>query len=79
MNRDEAQKKYDEYIDAVAEYMERHPDQRSGQAHFNVLYFQAFDPEFADQIRGEELDPFYKSSKVPEFIKALRRRWGLDV
>ena len=68
-----------DYCDAVKEARRRHPEWRRGQALFNVLYFEhsgAFDPEWADEIRGGPLDPFYIDSRIPRFITALQRHWS---
>ena len=43
---------------------------RYGQTYFNLLY--EFRPEIADQIRGTNLDPFYKETVahgVHEFVQ----------
>jgi hypothetical protein len=71
-----AQDRYAEYLDAVTDRRFRHPHERSGQAHFNVLWFDQHDPDFADEIRGGELDPFNLDERVPAMLSALRERWG---
>lgn len=67
--------KYARYCLAVAEARLAHPEYRRGQAHFNVLYFGGFDPEFADQIRGTDLDPFHRDDVVPRLLEGLAQRW----
>ena len=50
--------------------------QRVGQNLFNHLY--DIDPEFADELRGSDVDPFYASvmedDRVQGFLKAIRGR-----
>jgi hypothetical protein len=62
------------YAYAAAKYQAEHPEQRLGQAHFNVL--RTFDPEFADEITGTELDPFYDDGNLGPMLDALGRRWS---
>lgn len=68
-----------DYCAAVRTARRRHPDWRTGQTLFNVLYFEhsgAFDQKWADEIRGGPLDPFYTDSRIPSFIAALKRHWS---
>jgi hypothetical protein len=67
--------KYARYCAAVAEARLKWPEWRRGQAHFNVLYFDGFDPEYADEIRGTDLDPFHSDAQVERMLPALARRW----
>ena len=49
---------------------------RIGQAMFNRLY--DVDPEFADSLRGSDVDPFYaddyEDERVQGFLKAIEER-----
>lgn len=47
----------------VEDMREQHPEYRYGQAIFNTLNDRV--PEFADQIRGTELDTFHLREGVP--------------
>ena len=51
-----------------------HQDWRVGQAAFNSLLEHR--PDLAEKIRGDpDLDPFYYSSKLPEFYSYLKANW----
>lgn len=63
-------------MEAVDRARELEPSLRRGQAYFNALYFGEHDPEFADEIRGGSLDPFYDDGKIEVMLEALRERWG---
>jgi hypothetical protein len=55
------------YQAAVAEYAGQHPEQRTGQAHFNVLH--RLHPDVADRARGDRaLDPFHVDERLPLFL-----------
>lgn len=69
--------RYDSYLAACDEYHAAHPDQREGQAHFNVLCFPGIDPAFAESIRSGPFDPFYDDAVLPTYLDALRRHWGV--
>lgn len=71
------QERYDGYMAAWQQYRVAHLEQREGQAHFNVLYFGGFDPEFADEIRGTDIDPFYRDDRLPAYFDALRSHWNV--
>lgn len=60
----------------VAAHMKSYPRQRYGQAVFNVMYVVA--PEFADEMRGKSLDPFYDDTLAPDFVLAAEIRGVLD-
>lgn len=69
---------YKTYTIAVERYMRDYPSCREGQSYFNVLYFDRFDPEYANKVRGSALDPFYDNGRISDFLAALRRYWELD-
>lgn len=56
---------------AVA-YRAEHPEQRWGQALFNVL--RAHDLELARELTGTEADPFYLDERVGGFLLAVEGR-----
>lgn len=64
------------YIGFLAElvaYQCKHPEQRTGQAHFNVLH--RLHPELADEIRGDRmLDPFHVDERIPAFREFVMAR-----
>lgn len=60
---------YTQYLMYVARYMRLNPQQRRGQAHFNVLYIGH--PSIANMIRGSEIDPFYDDSRLVEFLESV--------
>lgn len=64
-----------EFLQAVHARMHKHPSERYGQACFNTLYFDAFDPEFAESIRGGQFDPFYDDDRVDQMLLLLKGRW----
>lgn len=67
--------RYVEYRQRVEAYRAEHPEQRAGQAAYNVLY--EFDPEAARQVHGTPLDPYecdYET--LNEFRSWLRARWS---
>ena len=45
---------------------------RKGQVLFNVLYDER--PEWADEIRATEIDPFYEDQKIPAFWEWLEQK-----
>lgn len=66
---------YEQYLRNVNDYLHHHPQQRRGQAHFNVLYIMY--PHLANSVRGTEIDPFNVDVKIPYMLDfvydALRR------
>jgi hypothetical protein len=64
------------YISFLAElvaYQSAHPEQRAGQAHFNVLH--RLHPELANEIRGDRmLDPFHVDERVQAFREFVMAR-----
>lgn len=54
------------YAAAPEHGVTRKPDGlRAGQAAFNTLYLVR--PDLADEIRGGDLDPFYRDDRLPAF------------
>ncbi len=47
-------------------------DQRQGQIAFNIL--NHWNPDWANEIRGSDLDPFYKDNRVPAFLIWLHEK-----
>jgi hypothetical protein len=60
---------FTDYQRQVVDYHRAHPEQRNGQAHFNVLY--QMNPHLADEIRGTVLDPFHRDDRVPAFLTVV--------
>lgn len=46
-----------------------HPEYRKGQAFFNALYIMH--PEVAENVRGQNYDPFYKDENLDLCIKII--------
>lgn len=63
------------YLERVAAAQLAHPEWRSGQTHFNVLY--DVDPDAAQAVWATPFDPFYKDEHVRFMLAFLRTRWGL--
>lgn len=55
--------RYEQYLAMVAGCRALYPDQRAGQAHFNVLSEEY--PDIADQM---STDPFYDDARLPAFL-----------
>lgn len=60
---------FTEYCNLVAKVMVKE-QWRPGQTYFNIL-FQEHD-EFARQIIGTDLDPFFDDNRLPEFLARVR-------
>lgn len=69
---------FESFCRTVGARQAQHPDWRYGQTVFNVLYFDHFDPQFADEIRGTSLDPFYNDGVVDEVLSKLEQRWAAE-
>lgn len=54
------------YLVNLRQYLKSNPEQRFGQAAFNVCYLM--DPEMADSLRGTHFDPFHNDDRVGEFL-----------
>jgi hypothetical protein len=63
-----------EYAFLVGYQVKRNPAWRLGQAYFNVLNVIA--PDLANEIRGTDLDPFYKEKDdgIQELIEWLETK-----
>lgn len=70
--------RYSEYVKQVNLRRVAHPEWREGQTYFNVLYFDGYDPTFADEIRGGDLDPFYRDDVVPALLAAVEAHWDRE-
>jgi hypothetical protein len=65
---------YQEYLSrALDRRVLRCPEERSGQAHFNVLYEMR--PDLSERIRATTLDPFYNDGLLPDFLVWVRDNW----
>lgn len=64
---------FHEFWVKVDQYLIRHPEQRFGQAVFNVLVI--YRPDLSEQIRGTDLDPFYLDSLPDNIHQWLYRHW----
>lgn len=66
---------YEQYLSNTRDYLSHHPQQRRGQAHFNVLYIMY--PHLANSVRCTEIDPFHVDERLPYMLDfvydALRR------
>lgn len=51
-----------------------HPEMRKGQVLFNYLYANEQTREFAEEIRGTELDPFYNDKLIGDVLAKLAIR-----
>ena len=67
---------YEAFCRHVGARQAQHPEWRYGQTIFNALYFDHFDPEFADEIRGSDLDPFHDDGRADALLAALEKRWA---
>lgn len=54
---------YSDYLGFVEVYSLNHPEERTGQAHYNVFSFLA--PHLADKA---PVDPFYDDELLPAFL-----------
>jgi hypothetical protein len=57
------------YQNRVDRYRKEHPEQRYGQAAFNVLYDER--PELANQVRATLLDPFHVDERLTAFLRFI--------
>jgi hypothetical protein len=73
----------DQYWQRVEQAIRDHPEWRTGQAAFNVLFTHRRD--LSEQIRGTDLDPFYVRDRhfvreIPaEFRKWITEHWDVQV
>ena len=61
-----------EFYQHLVVYMHDHPQQRKGQAAFNVMWYMF--PDIADEFRGSELDPFYHDERTLDFVEACFKK-----
>ncbi len=68
---------YEKFLRTVPE-IARYNEWRYGQALFNVL--SKVRPQLAEEIRGGQLDPFYRDRDgvVPELWSFLESQWDLE-
>ena len=67
----------EEYHRQVGISRARHPDWRSGQAHFNALC--KLRPDLSEEVRGDlALDPFISDANIPAFLDWVMVHWALD-
>ncbi len=66
----------DQYWQRVEQAIRDHPEWRTGQAAFNVLFIHRRD--LSEQIRGTELDPFYAREIPTEFCVWVNAQWGME-
>lgn len=75
-HRAECESVFSDFVQAVGARQAAHPDWRYGQTVFNVLYYDGFDPEYANEIRGTDLDPFYNDGRADALLDKLEQRWA---
>lgn len=61
--------KWWQYLAKFGEMRKAHPQWREGQAYFNAL--EELLPDFANEIRGTKLDPFYHDDRIDAFREWL--------
>jgi hypothetical protein len=66
-----------EFCEAVARRGYTHPEERIGQASFNVLVESR--PDLSELIRTTDLDPFYNDDVLPEFYDWLFVNWDKEI
>lgn len=54
------------YLDQAVGYVTDYPEQRLGQAYFNI--FRIMYPQYEHEIFGTEFDCFHDNSKLPGFL-----------
>ena len=52
--------------------LKQYPELRKGQAMFNVLC--KLNSKWAEEIRGQKIDPFYNDENIPAFEKWLKKK-----
>jgi hypothetical protein len=58
-----------EYYKLVSEHMRKYPNQRKGQAMFNVAW--DYLGESLSGLYGTDKDPFYKDDNIARFVEFL--------
>jgi hypothetical protein len=72
--REEINMTKDQYWQCVKQAIRDHPEWRTGQAAFNVLFIHRRD--LSEQIRGTDIDPFYvRDRNFAREIPAEFRKW----
>ncbi|MER5268457.1 hypothetical protein ABTZ99_40830 [Actinosynnema sp. NPDC002837] len=59
------------YLDLVNDYMRSHPEERTGQAHYNALRLEW--PHLQHEIAGTERDCFSDDRQLPAFLDWVER------
>lgn len=59
----------EDFFFELPHYKSNRPEQRNGQAMFNLLNTIA--PDVAESVRGTENDPFYGDEKIGDFLLAI--------
>jgi hypothetical protein len=69
----------EEFLRQVRNYQGRNPEQRRGQAMFNVLREDENNAALVEKIRGTLNDPFNDDSRIPFFMIAVfGENWARD-
>lgn len=70
------EERFSNYILAVFDACQKHPEWRIGQAYFSVLNYQ--DSKLADYIVKyvKEIDPFYNDNNIPAFLARVYQAWS---
>jgi hypothetical protein len=66
-------RRWDRFHTLVEDARLSYPEWREGQTLFNVAC--DLDRLTLDQVRGTDLDPFYRDERIPAFTAYLRRQW----
>jgi hypothetical protein len=64
---------FDRYLLEAVFYKAEHPEQRLGQAYFNILV--RIRPLLAESIRWGALDPFHSDDRFPQFLNHVSAFW----
>ena len=64
---------HEQWIQAAIAYWHMYPEQRKGQAFFNSLALNR--PDLSEQIRGTNLDPFYREADLQGFMLWVDQNW----
>jgi len=59
------------FLVLVDKRMTDHPNERKGQAAFNLLCFDIGRDDLADLVRSTKYDPFFDNARMDDFIHFL--------